>query len=191
MLEYTRFESPFGIIHIASTDKGICRITFLQEEQEFLKELHQSFGEDYRQDTYRFTELEEKLSLYFEGKTTDFNVTLDVRGTDFQRQVWLEIKRIRFGELRTYKDLAEAIGKPKAYRAVGNAVGSNPVPLIIPCHRVIRSDGSMGGFEYGIPLKLKLLKMEGVSLVNDGLHERISWKSATNVQIDRSNSISG
>ena len=90
------------------------------------------------------------------------NIFKDIKGTDFQVSVWKEIAKIPYGEIRTYKDLAKAIGKPNSSRAVANACGKNPYPLIIPCHRVIRSDGKLGGYsgKGGIKTKKKLLKQE-------------------------------
>lgn len=161
---YTTYESPVGWIHAASTEKGLCRLAFVETEQEFQTAIAQEFGEECRRDASCFAELKSELDRYFEGKTTEFDIALDVSGTPFQRRIWSELKRVGYGELTTYRDLAGKIGKPNAYRAVGNAVGSNPVPLVVPCHRVIRSNGSIGGFRYGTHLKLMLLTLEGVTL---------------------------
>nr|MBC8551580.1 methylated-DNA--[protein]-cysteine S-methyltransferase [Candidatus Brocadiales bacterium] len=106
-----------------------------------------------------------ELLDYFNGNKVNFKPLLDLRtGTIFQRKVWEKISEIPYGELRSYKWIANEICNPDAVRAVGNAVGKNPVPPIIPCHRVIRSDGKLGGFSSGIPLKKWLLKLEQASL---------------------------
>lgn len=111
-----------------------------------------------------------QLDEYFVGDRTVFEVALDVQGTDFQRSVWAELSRIPFGVTRSYGELAERIGNPKAVRAVGLANGSNPVSVIVPCHRVIGSDGSLTGFGGGLALKRRLLELEGVLLpVDDAL----------------------
>ena len=89
-----------------------------------------------------------------------FDLLLDLRGTDFQRQVWGELQKIPFGDQRSYREIAMAVGRPKAVRAVGSANGSNPVSLVVPCHRVINSDGKLGGYGGGLPLKARLLAME-------------------------------
>ena len=102
-----------------------------------------------------------RLLDYFNGNQVNFKSILDLRiGTIFQRKVWDKISEIPYGELRTYKWIASEIGNLNAVRAVGNAVGKNPVPPIIPCHRVIRTDGNLGGFSSGISLKKWLLKLE-------------------------------
>ena len=98
---------------------------------------------------------------YLEGKRRRFDLRLDLRATPFQRRVYDELLRIPYGETRSYADVARAIGKPQAVRAVGAANGANPIPLVIPCHRVIASDGHLGGFGGGLPLKKQLLAMEG------------------------------
>jgi methylated-DNA-[protein]-cysteine S-methyltransferase len=102
-----------------------------------------------------------ELLDYFNGDQVSFKSILDVSiGTTFQKKVWNQVSKIPYGELRTYKWIASEIGNLNAVRAVGNAVGKNPVPPIIPCHRVIRTDGNLGGFSSGIPLKKWLLKLE-------------------------------
>jgi methylated-DNA-[protein]-cysteine S-methyltransferase len=103
-----------------------------------------------------------ELTAYFAGAPTDFaTLTLDPQGTPFQRRVWQELQRIPRGQAISYKELAERVGKPKASRAVGQANGRNPIPLIIPCHRVIAADGGLGGYSSGLERKRWLLKHEG------------------------------
>lgn len=106
-----------------------------------------------------------ELENYFDGKLTKFTFPIDLSsGTDFQQSVWKEIQKIKFGQVKTYKDLAVAIGKPLAARAVGGAVGSNPIPLAVGCHRVLGSSGKITGYSggKGLPTKRILLKLEGI-----------------------------
>ena len=102
-----------------------------------------------------------QLEEYFAGTRHRFDLPLATQGTDFQRSVWAQLTQIPHGEVCSYKDIAVAIGKPKAVRAVGAANGRNPIPIVVPCHRVIGSDGSLTGFSGGIELKKRLLELEG------------------------------
>ncbi len=102
-----------------------------------------------------------QLSEYLDGKREVFDLDLEPDGTDFQKDVWNALMRIPYGKTVSYSDVAIASGHPRAVRAVGNAVGRNPIPVIIPCHRVIRADGSIGGYALGTELKTRLLKLEG------------------------------
>jgi methylated-DNA-[protein]-cysteine S-methyltransferase len=102
-----------------------------------------------------------ELKEYFSRERKKFSVPLDIRGTDFQKKVWKELQKIPFGKTVSYKFIAEKIGNLKAIRAVGRANGTNPVPVVIPCHRVIESNGKIGGYSCGIEIKEKLLELEG------------------------------
>ena len=110
-----------------------------------------------------------QVSEYLEGKRVDFDLPLDLRGTEFQRAVWAALLEIPYGERRTYADIARRVSRPQAVRAVGAANGANPVSLIVPCHRVIASDGTLGGYGGGLDLKGKLLAMESAQPVGDRL----------------------
>jgi methylated-DNA-[protein]-cysteine S-methyltransferase len=105
-----------------------------------------------------------QLDEYFKGKRKKFNLPLKMEGTPFQIRVWKELSKIPFGKVISYKELAQKVGKPKAFRAVGNANGKNKFPIILPCHRVIASDGTLGGYGLGLPRKKKLLDHEEVPL---------------------------
>jgi O-6-methylguanine DNA methyltransferase len=113
-----------------------------------------------------FRRLKRDFSDYFRGRKADFSDyrVRPERGTEFQRRVWSVLREIPYGQMQTYKWVAEQIGDPNAARAVGNACGANPLPIVQPCHRVIASDGSLGGFSAGISLKRRLLDLEGISL---------------------------
>ena len=104
-----------------------------------------------------------QLEQYFAGKRTSFDVALDLVGTEFQVKAWRALCRIPFGKTISYGQQASNIKKPKAFRAVGSANGKNPIPIIVPCHRVVASDGSLGGYSLGLKMKIQLLALEGVS----------------------------
>ena len=104
-----------------------------------------------------------QLEDYLDGKRTSFNIKPILSGTEFQKQVWDEINKIPYGQKVTYLDIAKGISKPTAYRAVANAVGRNPIAIIIPCHRVLRSNGNLGGYSSGVDIKKLLLKKEKIS----------------------------
>ncbi len=108
-------------------------------------------------------ETKKQLEQYFAGKRTSFDVALDLVGTEFQVKAWRSLCRIPFGKTITYGQQALNIKKPKAFRAVGSANGKNPIPIIVPCHRVVASDGSLGGYSLGLKMKKQLLALEGVS----------------------------
>lgn len=161
---YTSLDSPIGTIYIASTPAGICSISISVNEEMFLSEIKQ-LGEPAR-DNKRLDALKKDLQCYLIGKRVDFKrYALDIStGTAFQRKVWEKLLEIPYGETRSYKWLAEKVGSPKGFRAVGGANGKNPVPIIIPCHRVINSDGTLGGYSGGVWIKEFLLKLEDVSV---------------------------
>ena len=115
---------------------------------------------DYKHDTSFMMPYINTLSNYFKGETIPKDLPLDLIGTAFEKQVWHELYKIPFGQTKSYKDIAMLIQNPKAYQAVGNAVGKNPILCLIPCHRIIKSDGSIGGFSSDIHLKVDLLHFE-------------------------------
>jgi methylated-DNA-[protein]-cysteine S-methyltransferase len=119
---------------------------------------------DWKDNPAPFRNAVQQLKEYFAGKRRAFDLALIPQGTDFQRAVWQQLRSIPYGETISYRELAERIGKPKAVRAVGAANGSNPIPIIIPCHRVIGNNGSLTGFGGGLPLKRRLLELESRQL---------------------------
>lgn len=157
---YTYIDSPIGTVFVAATDRGICSISISVTEETFLSEIN-NLGRPVRDDQ-RFSDFKKELQCYLSGKRVDFKrYALDIStGTAFQRKVWEKLLEIPYGETRSYKWLAEEVGSPKGFRAVGGANGKNPVPIIIPCHRVINSDGTMGGYSGGVWIKEWLLKLE-------------------------------
>jgi AraC family transcriptional regulator, regulatory protein of adaptative response / methylated-DNA-[protein]-cysteine methyltransferase len=155
---YATGESPIGRLLVASTDHGVCSVKAGRSDAELLRSLKQEFpkatiGRSAKAEGYL-----EALNDHLSGQEARF--PLDIRGTDFQLRVWSALQHIPLGETRSYFDVAEMVGKPRAVRAVANACASNPVPLIIPCHRVIRKDGGLGGYGLGIGRKRDLLSTE-------------------------------
>lgn len=118
-------------------------------------------SDQWRRDDNFFTGVRDQLLEYFNGQRQRFDAVLNPQGTDFQKRVWNELRTIPYGELRTYKDIATAVGNPAASRAVGMANSKNPIPIIVPCHRVIGSDGELTGFAHGLDAKARLLEIEG------------------------------
>lgn len=149
-------------VSIAATSAGICQITFgdvssLQRELRSTYQSTVSLGDD-----RCFKQVLSELDQYFQGRPTNFKCRLDLHGTPFQKKVWKALLKIPFGKTASYQEVAEMIGQPRAARAVGTACGRNPIPVIIPCHRVISSGGGLGGYSGGIKIKKVLLRIEGI-----------------------------
>jgi len=158
---YSFFESPlFKKVFVASTERGICMLDFLTSEKDFLKKLKERFPGEIIKDDQKNRNVLGQLKQYLKGRLQRFDCKLDLRGTSFQRKVWSALIKIPYGQTQSYKEVAQAIGHPKAFRAVGNANGQNSIPLIIPCHRVIESNGGLGGFGHGVRVKRQLLNFE-------------------------------
>lgn len=153
-VRYTWFESPIGPLLLAGTELGLKLVSFAEGRRA------KAVDPGWREDAAIFAEVMEQLFSYFAGKRTAFDLPLELEGTGFQKRVWTELRTIPYGETISYKELAERIGSPSAVRAVGAANGANPVPIIIPCHRVLGNDGGLTGFGGGLPLKRKLLQLE-------------------------------
>ena len=160
-LTYTVFDTPLGKTGVAVTPYGVCRVALkILKESEFVKTLV-PINHSPQKKPQLLTEIENEFHLYFSGRLKKFSCRLDLRqGTGFQQRVWRKLRLIPFGETRSYQWLAKSIYQPKACRAVGNANGKNPIPIIIPCHRVIQKNGSLGGFTGGTHLKRYLLDLE-------------------------------
>lgn len=157
-VRWTTFDSPLGQMLIAATSKGICRLTF--DDSEFSLRRHFP-NATILKDEGGLKELVEGALTAIERPLAAPDLPIDVAGTAFQEAVWRELRKIPPGETRSYAEIAAAIGQPKAVRAVGTANGDNHVAVLIPCHRVIRSDGSLGGYAGGLDRKRKLLAAEG------------------------------
>lgn len=160
-IAYITFHSPLGCILLASTGRGLCSVKIGDTPEALVKTLSAEFSEaDLRQDGKALKTEKDQVLAFLSGDATLAKLPLDIRGTVFQQRVWTALRQIPRGETRTYKDLASAIGAPKAVRAVGSACGANPVALVIPCHRALRTDGGLGGYAWGLERKQKLLKIE-------------------------------
>jgi AraC family transcriptional regulator of adaptative response/methylated-DNA-[protein]-cysteine methyltransferase len=158
---YAVAESPLGRLLIAATERGLCSVAFGDDDSQLYDALEREFpaAEIIRNDT-AMKDWVTAVTARIEGRGGSGDLPLDVRATAFQHRVWGELRRIPFGETRSYADLAEAIGRPRAVRAVARACASNPVAVVNPCHRIVRSDGELGGYRWGVERKRKLLETE-------------------------------
>ncbi len=155
---YGLADSPYGPCLLAERDQQLVYLGFLQADDEPLAVLTAAgLGQDFVRNDVRARQLADRV---FAGEA----VPTAPQGTAFQRAVWEALQAIPAGETRTYADIARTVGRPRATRAVGTAIGRNPLAWLIPCHRVIRQDGSLGGFRWGLPLKRRLLAEERVQL---------------------------
>lgn len=156
--KFASLTTEFGKIFIFASDAGVTRIVLGEQElEQYLSSVNGNVGsnEDFA------SQAAQELGQYFAGERTAFTVKLDIsQGTDFQRSVWRELIQIPFGSFITYGGIAKKLKNPKAARAVGSAVGTNPIPIVVPCHRVVGCNG-LGGFYYGPDVKRGLLKLEG------------------------------
>jgi len=154
-------DTALGPVLIAATDRGICAIRIGEPRAQAIASLHDEFPRAAcREDRSALSHEREVVRALASGRSPESNLPLDVRATAFQHQVWTALARIPRGETRSYRDIAQAIGRPRAVRAVANACASNPVALLIPCHRVVRSDGEHGGYRWGADRKSRLLEAE-------------------------------
>ncbi|HEX3554964.1 MAG TPA: methylated-DNA--[protein]-cysteine S-methyltransferase [Thermoanaerobaculia bacterium] len=164
-MNYTAtFDSPCGpLICVVDEDGAVVRIAF-GHGRDAQKIADLKAETEVIEDASHTAEVRRQLEEYFAGRRQEFDLPLAPRGTPFELAVWEELRRIPFGETRSYADVARALGKPAATRAVGRANGANPIPIVVPCHRVIGSDGSLTGFGGGLAAKARLLEIEGRSL---------------------------
>ncbi|MGL5940973.1 MAG: bifunctional DNA-binding transcriptional regulator/O6-methylguanine-DNA methyltransferase Ada [Waterburya sp.] len=164
-ITYTIVNGTLGYLLVATTDKGICSVKLGDRSKTLIQSLTEEFKQAtiVRDDQSHQNWIKKILNL-ITGTESDPDLPLDIRGTAFQQQVWQALQKIPYGETRTYTEIAQNLGKPKAVRAIGNACGANPVALIIPCHRVTRNDGSLGGYRWGIERKQTLIEQEQSNL---------------------------
>jgi len=150
-----------GLVLVAATPRGICRVQLGANEQAMVQHLKSEFAEaEIDRDDEALEPYLEEILRRLEGEAPHETLPLDIRATAFQRRVWEELRRIPLGETRSYAQVAAAIGSPAAVRAVGNACANNPVAIAIPCHRVLRNDGNLGGYVWGIKRKQALIAAE-------------------------------
>ncbi len=146
---FDALETPLGTLYLTFNGSVLTGITFLRPRGIIFRSGHAT------------AVAKNELTEYFDGGRTDFSCeTSFEEGSEFERQVWNTLKEVPYGETRTYKWLAGRIGRPRASRAVGNALGKNPIPIIFPCHRIIESDGSIGGYSSGVDIKRRLIEIE-------------------------------
>ena len=160
---YSRADSPFGTLLLATTPRGLVRVGLPnQDADELLVDLATRVSPRVLEAPAQLDEARRELDLYFEGKLTDFDLPLDWRlSKDFRRKVLRAIARIPYGQTRNYTQMATSAGNERAVRAAGTACGTNPIPVVVPCHRVLRSGGGLGGYGGGLPMKEALLRLEG------------------------------
>ncbi|UNK19246.1 tRNA epoxyqueuosine(34) reductase QueG [Paenibacillus sp. N3/727] len=165
VLYYNEVHTPIGTLTVVASDLGLCLIEFgtFTVKEAVLQQWSRTWagGVGYERNEERLADVTSQIKQYFEGTLKEFTIPLDMRGTQFQLQVWEALKEIPYGEICSYKDIADAIERPKAVRAVGGANNKNPVPIIIPCHRVIGMDGTLVGYGGGLEIKRSLLSLEG------------------------------
>jgi methylated-DNA-[protein]-cysteine S-methyltransferase len=161
---YTTTDSPFGPLLLATTPKGLVRVGLPnQDADELLVDLATRVSPRVLEAPAQLDETRRELDLYFEGKLAEFDLPLDWRlSKDFRRKVLRAIARIPYGQTRSYTQMATSAGNVRAVRAAGTACGTNPIPVVVPCHRVLRSGGALGGYGGGLPMKEALLRLEGV-----------------------------
>ena len=164
-IKYTSLDSPIGKIFIATTSKGILEISVSKkDEKAFAAYLRKKYKTEVIKDLSSTNKIIKDIKEYLKGSSVKPPCRFDLKGTGFQKRVWGALLRIPYGETRTYKDIARVIGNPRVSRAVGSACARNPIPILIPCHRVIASDGGLGGYSGGIEIKKRLLKIEGIEV---------------------------
>jgi methylated-DNA-[protein]-cysteine S-methyltransferase len=157
---YSSISSPIGGIWLASDRAGVCLLRLGVREEKFLGELRGSWGWRPRADAAFNRGVAEEIRAYFEGKVARFSSPLHPQGSPFDMKVWEALQRIPLGETRSYQEIAQEVNNPRGCRAIGGANRRNPLPLLIPCHRVIRKDGGLGGFSSGQGIKEWLLRFE-------------------------------
>lgn len=152
-IKYCIYSSPVGNLLLAGDENGLMHIQF---------ECSINISENWQEDTESFNPVIKQLDEYFAKKRKTFNLKLNPQGTEFQKSVWKRLEKIEFGKTKYYAEIAQEINNPKAARAIGMANNKNPIPIIIPCHRVIGKNGSLTGFASGLDIKQQLLNLEGL-----------------------------
>ena len=152
MIYRDQLSTPLGTLTLEATDRGLSSVRFPNRAEPFSGK---------SPDNPAISQAKRELTDYFAGELKQFSVPLDWQGTAFQQSVWEALTHIPYGETVSYADIARAIGRPKSARPTGGAVGANPLPIIVPCHRVIGSDQSLTGFTGGLSIKVALLELEG------------------------------
>ena len=159
-VRYDVVDSPVGELFLAATDRGLCRISYTVDGQD--EELARVFGARVLRSP--LDEVRRELDEYFDGRRRDFDLPLDLRVAPFHEAVLRELARVPYGRVDTYGSLAAKVGRPRAARAVGTVMNRNPIPIVLPCHRIIGANGSLTGYAGGLDVKRALLELEGATL---------------------------
>lgn len=160
-VHYACAATPLGHVLVAATDKGICRIAFGDDDAALIEDLRRTLAHaELHEDAARMAPFIAQIDAYLNGSRETFDLPLDVAATAFRQRVWDALRRIPYGETRTYTEIAEALGEPRSVRAVASACASNQIALAIPCHRVIQKSGALAGYRWGLPRKAALLEAE-------------------------------
>jgi AraC family transcriptional regulator of adaptative response/methylated-DNA-[protein]-cysteine methyltransferase len=160
-IRFCSFATALGTVLVAATPRGVCSVKLGDDGRKLRSLLAAEFSQaELVEDERAMKPFKQELLSFIAGDTGLAQVPVDVRGTVFQRKVWEQLRRIPAGETRSYREIARAIGAPAAVRAVGSACGANPVALLVPCHRAVRTDGGLGGYAWGIERKKRLLALE-------------------------------
>jgi|SRR5271167_3839936 len=162
-LAYSTLESPVGLLTVARSEVGLAFLGFGSEFPAKLGGLRVQWQES----AAATKAVRKQLDEYFAGKRREFDLALDLRGTDFQKKCWDALLRIPYGQTQSYGEIARAVGRPNAYRAVGQSNHHNPIAIIVPCHRVLASGNALGGYGGGLSTKAFLLRLEGAEFRDD------------------------
>lgn len=157
---YTAFSTPLCNVILLGDESGLTRVHLITDESNRDFEL----PDDLIKNDAIFSDARQQIIEYMAGERKEFDLRLNPEGTPYQKLIWKKLEKIPYGQVYSYKDIAEKLGNPKASRAVGMANGKNPLPLVVPCHRVIGADGRLTGYAFGLKLKKDLLDMEGCNL---------------------------
>jgi methylated-DNA-[protein]-cysteine S-methyltransferase len=164
---YNVIATPVGRVLVATTEVGLVRVAFRQSEAAFTAELRRRLGTGVVRSPAKTKGVARQLEEYFAGQRRTFDVPTDLRSvTPFQRRVLLAAVRVPAGQVVSYGDIARSVGRPGGSRAVGQALGRNPIPIVIPCHRVVAAGGRLGGYSGGLAIKKRLLRLEGALVAN-------------------------
>jgi methylated-DNA-[protein]-cysteine S-methyltransferase len=159
-------DSPLGSLLVAATPRGVCRISYDADAEAHADQLARTYGARVLRAPRAVDAARRELDEYFEGRRVSFDLALDLGGAaEFTQDVLRELAQVPFGEITTYGHLAARVGRPRAARAVGTVMNRNPIPIVLPCHRVVGSTGSLVGYAGGLDRKQALLKLEGASLL--------------------------
>jgi len=161
---YATFDSPYGRLLVATTPRGLVKVGLpAYDPDDTLEDLAARISPRMLEAPAQLDEVRRQLDLYFKGRLREFDLALDWRlSTGFRRRALRAIDRIPYGQTRSYTQIATSAGNERAVRAAGTACGANPIPIVVPCHRVLRSGGALGGYGGGLPMKEALLELEGV-----------------------------